>query len=311
MAKSFLERLRAGEVMASDGATGTNHQQNGLPPGSPPDEWVFDEPGKVAALHRAFMNAGSDIILTDTFNGTRFRLRESKYTDRARELNIRAAEIARRTAGNHAFVAGSMGPTGKLLEPLGDLASAECADAYAEQAAALAEGGVDFLLLETFFALEEAQEAIKGVKRVSNLPLIVSFSYDQGTRTMMGTRPAQVIQAIAPLGIAAIGANCGKSPANMLEIVKEYAALAAPLGLPIWCKPNAGLPRMEGDREIYDATPEIMGEYAAKYIAAGAQIIGGCCGNSPAHVAAIATGAKNSKPQVRNEHRGILRTVPA
>jgi len=295
MSKSFLERLRAGDVMVADGATGTNHQQNGLPPGSPPDEWVFDEPGKVAALHRAFVNAGSDVILTDTFNGTRFRLKESQYGDRVRELNIRAAEIAREAAEDRTFVAGSMGPTGKLLEPLGELTHAECADAYAEQAAALTEGGVDFLLLETFFALEEAQVAIEGVKRASNLSLIVSFSYDQGTRTMMGTRPAQVIQAIAPLGIVAIGANCGKAPEHMLEIVKEYVAQNS--GLPIWCKPNAGLPRLEGDREIYDATPEIMGGFAAKYIAAGAQILGGCCGNTPAHVAAIAQSIRNSYRQ--------------
>ena len=281
--------------MVVDGATGTNHQQNGLPPGSPPDEWVFDEPGKVAALHHAFVNAGSDIILTDTFNGTRFRLKESTYADRVRELNIRAAEIAQEAAGRRAFVAGSMGPTGKLLEPLGELTHAECADAYAEQAAALTEGGVDFLLLETFFALEEARAAIEGVKRASNLPLIVSFSYDQGTRTMMGTRPPQVIQAIAPLGVVAIGANCGKAPEHMLEIVQEYAAQNS--GLPIWCKPNAGLPRLIGDREVYDATPEIMGAFAAKYIAAGARIVGGCCGNTPAHVAAIAQAAKNSYRQ--------------
>ena len=293
MSKTFLERLRAGDVMVADGATGTNHQQNGLLPGSPPDEWVFDEPGKVAALARAFVQAGSDIILTDTFNGTRFRLKESKYADRVRELNVRAAEIARAAAGNRAFVAGSMGPTGKLLEPLGELTQAECAEAYAEQAAALTEGGVDFLLLETFFALEEVRAAIEGVKRVSQLPLVVSISYDQGTRTMMGTRPVQVIEAIASLGIVAIGANCGKSPENMLEIVKEYAAHAGRSGLPIWCKPNAGLPRLEGDREIYDATPEIMGGFAAKYVAAGAQIVGGCCGNTPAHVAAIANAIKS------------------
>jgi 5-methyltetrahydrofolate--homocysteine methyltransferase len=285
--------------MVSDGATGTNHQQNGLPPGAPPDEWVFDEPDKVAALSRAFVQAGSDIILTDTFNGNRFRLSESKYSNRVRELNIKAAQIARQVAleRDGVLVAGSMGPTGKLMEPLGELTHEQVAEAYAEQAAALTEGGVDFLLLETFFALEEAIAAVEGVKRVSKLPLIVSFSYDQGTRTMMGTRPAQVVQAIAPLGVVAIGANCGKSPENMLEIVKEYASQNS--GLPIWCKPNAGLPRLEVDREIYDATPEIMGGYAAKYIAAGAQIVGGCCGNTPAHMALIAKAVKSNQDEVK------------
>ncbi len=307
MLKPFLERLRAGDILVSDGATGTNHQQNGLPPGAPPDEWVIDEPGKVQALERAFVNAGSDIILTCTFNGTRVRLRESKYTARVREINVRAAELAREVAGDRVLVAGSMGPTGKLIEPLGDLTHAECADAYAEQAAALTEGGVDFLLLETFFALEEAQAAIEGVKRASQLPLVVSFSYDQGTRTMMGTRPAQVIQAVASLGVVAIAANCGKAPEAMVEIVKEYAAQNS--GLPIWCKPNAGLPHLEGDREIYDATPEMMGEFAAKYVAAGAQIVGGCCGNTPAHIAAIARTVKNiygedAKSKILSEANG-------
>ena len=300
MSKTLLERLRADEVLVSDGATGTNHQQNGLPPGSPPDEWVLDEPSKVETLHRAFVNAGSDIILTCTFNGTRFRLRESKYPDRVREINVQAAKLARNAAHDRqgVLVAGSMGPTGKLLEPLGELTHTECAAAYAEQAAALTEGGVDFLLLETFFALDEARAAIEGVKRASGLPLVVSFSYDQGTRTMMGTRPAQVVEAIAPLGVVAIGANCGKAPESMLEIVEEYAAQNS--GVPIWCKPNAGLPRLIGDREIYNATPEMMGKFAARYVAAGAQMVGGCCGNTPAHVAAIANSVHSYRQDTKS-----------
>ncbi len=293
MPKTFLERLHAGDVMVSDGATGTNHQQNGLPPGAPAEEWVFDEPAKIQALHRAFVEAGSDIILTCTFNGTRARLRESKYADKVAELNQRAAELARNAAKGRAsvFVAGSMGPTGMLMEPLGELTHDQCAEFYAEQARALTQGGVDFLLLETFFALDEINAAIDGVQSVSQLPLVASFSYDQGTRTMMGTRPSQFVQAIAPRGVVALGANCGKAPAAMLEIVKEMRAQNA--GVPIWCKPNAGLPKLIGDREVYDATPEMMGEFARQYVQAGAQIVGGCCGNTPAHVAAIARAVKN------------------
>ena len=278
----------------SSAATVWNHQQNGLLPGVPSEDWVFDEPAKVEALHRAFVQAGSDIILTCTFGGTKLRLREaSQYADRAHELNVRAAQLARRAAKarDGVFVAGSMGPTGKLMEPLGELTRTEVVENYRDQARALTEGGVDLLLLETFFALDEAEAAIEGVKQGSNLPLVVSFSYDQGTRTMMGLRPSQVVQAIAPLGIAAIGANCGKAPEAMLEIVTEMAAQNT--GLPIWAKPNAGLPHLVGDREIYDANPEIMAGFAQKYVAAGAQIVGGCCGNTPAHVAAIAQAVKN------------------
>ena len=296
MAKSFLDRLNAGEILVADGATGTNYQQMGIEIGVPPEEWVFDKPENVLALHRAFVDAGSDIILTCTFGGTRLRMRDSKYANRAPELNRRAAELARHAASARegVLVAGSMGPTGMLMEPFGELTHAAAADAYAEQAAALTEGGVDLLLLETFFALEEALAAIEGVKRACALPLVVSFSYDQGTRTMMGLSPTQVVQAIAPLGVAAIGANCGKSLDAMEKVVDEMAALKA--GIPLWIKPNAGLPRMDGDVARYDTTPAIMGEYATRFVQAGAQIVGGCCGNSPAHVAAIAHAAKAKTP---------------
>lgn len=292
MALSFLERLQSARVLVADGATGTNLQAAGLGLGVPPEEWLFDEPEKILALHRAFVQAGSDIILTDSFGGTRIRLRESQYLDRLAEINRRAVELARQAANARAgvLVAGSMGPTGLLMEPFGELTHDDVANAYAEQATALTEGGADLLVLETFFALEEATAAIEGVQSVSKLPLIVSFSFDQGTRTMMGLTPTQVAKTMAPLGIAALGANCGRSLDEMIQVVQEY--VAANTSLPLWIKPNAGLPRMDGDISVYDTTPETMGEYAKKFIAAGAKIVGGCCGSSPAHVAAIANAVK-------------------
>ncbi len=293
MGLTFLERLQRGDRLVADGATATNYQRMGLALGVVPEEWVFDAPEKVLELHRAFIAAGADIILTDSFGGTRLRLRDSKYADRAPALNRRAAELAREAAdGKDVFVAGSMGPTGLLCEPLGELTQAEAASAYAEQAEALAEGGVDVLILETFFALEEATAAIEGIKRVSALPLVVSFSYDQGTRTMMGLSPTQVVNAIAPLGVTAIGANCGKTLDAMEQIIREKALQT---GLPIWAKPNAGLPRMVDDVAVYDTTPETMAEYAMRYVHAGAQVVGGCCGSTPEHVAAIARRVKHER----------------
>ncbi|HLF28582.1 MAG TPA: homocysteine S-methyltransferase family protein [Anaerolineae bacterium] len=294
MTQSFLERLQAGDVLVADGATGTNYQAEGLAPGIPPEEWVFDEPEQVVNLHRAFIAAGADIILTDSFGGTRLRLRDSQYADRAPELNRRAAELARAAADARAgvFVAGSMGPTGLLCAPFGPLTYTEAVTNYAEQAAALASGGVDLLLLETFFALEEVTAAIEGVRKVSNLPRVVSLSYDKGTRTLMGLRPAQAVKALAPLGIAAIGANCGKTLEAMEEIVQELAAASA--GLPIWVKPNAGLPQLVGGVATYAVGPEEMAAYAVRYGCAGAQIVGGCCGATPAHIAAIAQAVKHS-----------------
>ena len=291
MGHNFLERLQSSDLLIADGATGTNYQRMGIDLGVAPEEWVFDQPENVLALHRAFIDAGADIILTNTFGGTRVRLRDSKYADRAPEINRRAAELAREAAnGKDVFVAGSIGPCGLLCKPLGELTHADAVEAFAEQAAALTAGEVDFLVLETFFALDEATAAIEGIKQVSSLPLVVSFSYDQGTRTMMGHSSTQVVHAIAPLGVAAIGANCGKTLDAMEQIVREMAALNS--GLPIWAKPNAGLPRMVDDVATYDVTPNIMAEYAIRYIKAGAQIVGGCCGNTPEHVAAIAQAVK-------------------
>lgn len=290
--KPFVERLAAGETLVADGATGTNHQQSGLGIGVAPEEWVYDRPESVLALHRAFIEAGADIILTNTFGATRLRLRESPYAHRAPELNLQAASLATQAASSAeaVMVAGSMGPTGILMEPLGELRHAEAVDTFAEQAGALAEGGVDLIVLETFFALEEALAAIEGVRRASRLPVVVSFSFDQGTKTMMGVSPTKVVEAMAPLDVTAIGANCGKSLEGMERVVREMAALES--GIPLWAKPNAGLPRMVGDVAEYDTTPATMAAYADRFIRAGAQVVGGCCGSSPAHIAAIASAVR-------------------
>jgi 5-methyltetrahydrofolate--homocysteine methyltransferase len=293
MAKGFIDRLKAGEVLIADGATGTNYQQMGLGIGVAPEDWVFDAPDKVLALHTAFIDTGADIILTDTFGGTALRLRESAYPGRARDVNRRAAQLARQAAAARqgVLVAGAMGPTGMLMEPFGELTPGAAADAYGEQAAALDEGGVDLLLLETFFALEEALAAIDGIRRSSALPLVVSFSFDRGTRTMMGLSPARMLEAIAPHGVAAIGANCGRSLADMEGVVSELVALDA--GIPLWIKPNAGLPRMVGEVARYDTGPAEMAAYARRFVEAGVRVIGGCCGSSPEHIAAITAAARS------------------
>jgi 5-methyltetrahydrofolate--homocysteine methyltransferase len=179
-----------------------------------------------------------------------------------------------------------MGPTGVLMEPLGELTQKAAMDAFAEQAEGLAAGGVDLLLLETFFALEEALAAIEGIRRVTKLPLAVSFSFDQGTRTMMGLSPTAMATAIAPLGVAALGANCGRSLEDMEKVVLEL--VSAQTGVALWVKPNAGLPRMDGDTARYDTTPATMASYAMRFVEAGARIVGGCCGTSPDHLRAIA-----------------------
>jgi methionine synthase I (cobalamin-dependent) len=283
---SFVELLAERPLLLADGATGTNYQNMGIEPGVAPEEWVVDAPDRVQELHRRFVAAGSDLVLTCSFGGSSLRLADEALHGRAVEVNRRAAELAREAVGDDVLVAGSLGPTGHLTEPLGPLTHDLAVATYAEQARALTDGGVDLLVLETFFSLDEGLWALEGVKSASDLPLVVSYSFDQGTKTMMGLSPTQVVEAFAPLGIAAIGANCGKSLADTDVIVDELVAAAA--GLPLWVKPNAGVPRMVGDAVIYDAGPDDLAEHVRSYVDRGARIVGGCCGSTPQHIAAIA-----------------------
>jgi 5-methyltetrahydrofolate--homocysteine methyltransferase len=283
---SFMQLLEERPVVLADGATGTNYQDMGIAPGVAPEEWVFDEPVNVAELHRRFVEAGSDLVLTCSFGATSLRLADGPLAGRGVELNRRAAELAREAVGDDVLVAGSIGPTGHLTDPLGPLTHELAVATFAEQARALADGGVDVLVVETFFSLDEGLWAVEAVQSVSDLPLVVSYSFDQGTRTMMGLRPAEVVEAFAPLGVAAVGANCGKSLADTDLIVDELLGAAG--DLPLWVKPNAGVPRIVGDAVVYDADPATHAEHLAAYAAKGARIVGGCCGSTPAHVAAIA-----------------------
>jgi 5-methyltetrahydrofolate--homocysteine methyltransferase len=288
----FLERLQSGEILIADGSTGASLQKMGLKPGIPPEDLVLDAPEMVLQLEKAFIAAGSDIILTDTFGGTRLRMKDSKYVDRTPEVNTRAAELARQAAALRpdVLVAGSIGPTGLLMKPYGPLAEDEATAAFAEQAKALAEGGVDLLVIETMFAFEEADAAFKGARSVTDLPIVVSFSYDRGVRTMMGVKPADMFKHYREMGAVMIGANCGTTLENMEKVLQEYAATEP--DFPLWAKPNAGLPHLVDGVTTFDVTPEQMAEFAVKYVHLGARVVGGCCGNMPEHIAAIAKAVK-------------------
>jgi methionine synthase I (cobalamin-dependent) len=283
---SFADALDAHPVLLADGATGTNYQDLGIEPGVAPEEWLLDAPDRVAELHRRFVEVGSDLVLTCTFGATAPRLADGPLAGRAVEVNGLAARIARDAVGAETVVAGSLGPTGQLPEPYGLLTREQAVGAYAEQARALADGGVDVLVLETFFALDEGLWAVEGVQSATDLPLVVSYSFDQGTKTMMGLSPSEVVQAFVPLGVAAVGANCGRSLADTDAIVDEL--LEAASGFPLWVKPNAGVPRVVGDLVVYDADPDDLARHVGGYADRGVRIVGGCCGSTPEHVAAIA-----------------------
>jgi 5-methyltetrahydrofolate--homocysteine methyltransferase len=272
-------------VLLTDGATGTNFQEMGLPPGVAPEDWVFDAPDRVRELHARFTRAGSEFALTCSFGANSARLADGPLARRVRELNIRAVELAREIVGEEGLVGGAIGPTGQLVEPYGPLTRERCQASYAEQARALVEGGADVLVLETFFALEEALWAVDGIRSVTELSLIISFSFDQGTRTMMGVSPADVVAAFQPLGVAAIGANCGRSLEDNDIDVREFLHATS---VPVWIKPNAGVPQVVGDTVVYEADPATLAAHIADYATQGARIVGGCCGTTPEHTAAIA-----------------------
>lgn len=294
MTENFRDVLLRGERLVADGATGTNYQARGLARGQAPEEWLFQEPDKVTGLHRDFIQAGSNVILTNTFGGTAMRLAHAGLENDAANVNRRAVELARNAInGERAWVAGSIGPSGALLEPFGTLTRDEAIAQFAAQAQALVDGGVDLLIIETQFDMGEATAAFEGARSVTDLPIILSFSFDMGTNTMMGLKAGQVAKEVTALGADMVGVNCGRSlDENFINLQEMRAATH----LPIWMKPNAGLPRMtDDDIAMYDVTPEMMGEAAARWLEAGAQIVGGCCGTSPEHLRSIAHAVEASR----------------
>ncbi len=271
-----------------DGATGTELFARGLQAGDAPERMNLDNPEAVYGLHRAYVDAGSDIVLTNTFGGTRYRLALHGLDSRVVEINRRAAQHARHVADEQqrrVLVAGSMGPTGELLVPLGALEYVDAVDAFTDQAQGLTEGGADLLWIETMSSLEEAEAAIEGARRSSDLPVAITMSFDTAGRTMMGVSGTMAGERFAALGVAAIGANCGNNLADTEAALTEIRA-AAP-GVPIISKANAGIPEWHGAELSYSGTPEVMAAHAHRVNIDGVQIVGGCCGNTPAHIAAI------------------------
>lgn len=286
MREPILERLASGAVLIADGATGTMLQEAGLPTGTPGEAWILEQPDQIKQLHRAYIKAGSQLVLTSTFGGTRARLKAAGLDPHVAEINRRAAELARQVAGDDIYVGGDIGPSGELLPPLGKLTYDGAVDMFAEQAAALAEGGVDCIYIETMSDLNEAKAAVAGAQRVCDLPVFCTFSFDTHGRTGMGVSPAQAARTMAAMGVQATGANCGHAPEEVLEFLPQMREAAPDLFL--IAKPNAGIPRMVKRRAVYDADPDRMASLALRFVELGAQIVGACCGSSPEHLAAIA-----------------------
>lgn len=281
--------LQAHPVTLGDGAMGTMLQAAGLTTGGAPEEWNITRPEVVSGIYQGYVDAGSQIITTNSFGGTRYRLARENLQDHVHEFNLAAAKLARAVADaadHEVLVAGDIGPSGEIMAPLGTLTPEDAQAAFAEQAAALAEGGVDFFLIETMSALEEVEAAIQGIRSVSALPIAATMTFDTRFRTMMGVKPVQALEALYGWGVRVIGANCGNGPAEIERVIGEMAA-ARPADVYLMAQSNAGLPKYQQKQIHYDGTPEVMAGYALKMRELGVRYIGACCGSTPAHIAAM------------------------
>ncbi len=274
-------------VMLIDGAMGTELFRRGLGSGDPPEAWNVDEPERVKAVYAAYVDAGSDVFLTNSFGGTRYRLKLHKLDDRVHELNEAAARLGREVADaatdRRVLVAGSMGPTGELLVPMGQLTPEGAVDAFAEQAAGLAAGGADLVWIETMSSLEELECAVIGARQACDLPVCATMSFDTAGRTMMGVTGTAAGELATRLDLAAIGANCGNNLADTEAAVLQMQA-AAP-HIPVISKGNAGIPEWHGTELHYSGSPEVMAAYAHRAKEHGFTLIGACCGSTPEHLA--------------------------
>jgi 5-methyltetrahydrofolate--homocysteine methyltransferase len=309
-----LQRLLAARPwLLADGATGTNLFEAGLQTGDAPELWNFEHPDRIETLHRSMIEAGSDIVLTNSFGGSRHRLKLHKWQDRVAAVNETAAKIARHVAdtegarqGREIVVAGSIGPTGELFEPLGPLTIAEGTEAFAEQARALAAGGVDVLWVETMSAKDEVTAAVAGAG-TTGLPIVSTLSFDTNGRTMMGVTAAEAVamfHSLTPRPIA-YGANCGVGAAELVAAMLNMSGAAAP-GDVMVAKGNCGIPYFVEGKIRYDGTPELMADYARLARDVGARIIGGCCGTSPTHIKAMRAALEGYEPGAKPDLETIV-----
>lgn len=273
-------------MLLLDGAMGTELFARGLTAGDPPEMWNIDMADVITDIHAGYIAAGSDVVLTNSFGGTAFRLALHGLDDRVVELNAAAARVARAAADaapKLVAVAGSMGPSGELLEPMGTMTMATAEAAFAEQARGLAEGGVDLLWIETMSSLDEVRAAVAGARSATDLPIVATMSFDTAGRTMMGVSGEEAGAQLGELGLVAIGANCGN---NIAETEAAVASLVASVGTtPVVVKANAGIPEWRGTDLAYNGTPDVMGAHVGRMRDLGVRVVGGCCGTASEHIA--------------------------
>lgn len=286
--KSLKERLATGEILVADGGMGTSLQQRGLPAGGCPESFNLEQPAVLTEIAQAYVDAGADILLTNTFGGSPLRLAVHELAAQAALINAVAVAAAKNAAGDQALVIGSVGPCGRLLEPYGDVSTAEVLDSFGVQIQALATAGVDGICIETMTDLQEALLAVRATREIApDLPVLVTLTFESTPRgffTMMGNDIPSAASALAKAGADVVGSNCGNGSKLMVEVAQAFSAVT---NLPLLVQANAGLPALRDGLMIYDETPAFMAEQAERMLAVGVRIVGGCCGTTPDHVRAL------------------------
>ncbi|MCF8241378.1 MAG: homocysteine S-methyltransferase family protein [Melioribacteraceae bacterium] len=291
--KKITNAVKEGKILVSDGAWGTFLQQKGLKPGESPELWNLTHRDEVKSIAKSYINAGADIIETNSFGGSTFKLNHFGLQDKTCELSKAAAEISREAAGDKIVMA-SAGPTGKFLM-MGDITEDELYESFKLQTQGFVNGGADAVIIETFYDLGEAEQAIKAVKENSDLEIICSFTFENRSgqfKTMMGTSPAEAAKAALDFGADIVGTNCGFGFVPMVEIINQIRSV---VDIPILVQANAGLPELDGQNIVYPETPKFVANVVPDLITAGANIIGGCCGTTPDHIKAIVKKVRSIK----------------
>lgn len=292
MTREQLKELTSQGVVLLDGATGTNLMEAGMPIGVCPEAWILEHPEVMEKLQKEYVESGSMIVYAPTFTGNRIKLKEYGLEDRLEEINTALVQLSKRAVNGKAYVAGDMTMTGQQLFPLGDLDFEELVTIYKEQARILEQAGVDLFVVETMMSLSESRAAVIAIREVSDLPIMVSLTYNEDGRTLFGTTPETAVVVLQSLGADVIGVNCSTGPEEMIPLVQKMAEYAT---VPILAKPNAGLPELEDGKTVYKTTPEEFARAGGLLVEAGASVLGGCCGTTPAHIKALSATVKDMK----------------
>ena len=289
--KDFLDRLKQKEVIFADGAMGTLLQEKGLPPGAAPEGWNISHQEKILAIHQSYLKAGAEIILTNTFGANRLKLRKVSLEKKTKDLNCTGVEIAQKAIKDYSdcYLAGDIGPSGELIQPLGKVSPEEIYEVFTEQATILANAGVEIITLETFTSLQEIEIIARAVKENTELPLITSLSFFGGVRTMMGDRIEDIVKHLEKYADV-LGSNCCEGVEEMIEVIAEFHKFTKKA---LIAKPNAGRPVLKDGKTIFKEKPFFFADGVLSLINSGVKIIGGCCGTTPAHIQAMVDKGSN------------------